>query len=85
MKKKSHRQLIRVKTKYQVTLPPNVREQFHLGVGDLLEVSHIGTSIILTPKTIVDKHLAGALQDVAEGKIKGPFASPQDLLRNLKK
>ena len=42
--------LVRVKGKYQVTLPLTVREKAGLAVGDLLEAKVEGKKITLTPK-----------------------------------
>ena len=40
--------------KFRVTLPPNVREQFHLAIGDPLEVVLTDEGIMLKPKKLVD-------------------------------
>jgi AbrB family looped-hinge helix DNA binding protein len=47
--------LVRVKEKFQVTIPAEVREAVQLAVGDILETTVQGTTIILTPKAIVDR------------------------------
>lgn len=77
--------LVRIKTKYQVTLPPQMRKNFNLDVGDLLEVKQEGASIIFTPKALVDKRLMDALHDVASGAVHGPYASAKQMLKALKK
>lgn len=82
--KKDLRDLVKVKTKYQITIPPRVRKSLQLEEGDLLEIIQKGSSILLTPKTLVDKRLAGALRDVAAGNVRGPFHSVEDTLKALK-
>ncbi len=47
--------LVRVKQKFQVTLPVEVREQLDIGEGDLLEATVQDKSVVLTPKAVVDK------------------------------
>ncbi len=75
--------LVRVKAKYQVTLPTSVREKAGLGVGDLLEATVDGKTITLTPKTVVDRELALALEDVKKGRVHGPFSSAKEAIRSL--
>lgn len=79
------RQLIRVKTKYQVTLPAKVRRQAGLRVGDLLEAKVEGDTISLTPMSVVERGLALALEDIRLGRTKGPFKTAEDAIRNLRR
>jgi AbrB family looped-hinge helix DNA binding protein len=75
--------LVKVKEKYQVTLPASVRRKAGLAVGDLLEAKVQGGKITLTPKSIVDRELALALEDVKKGRVYGPFSSAKDMTRSL--
>ena len=75
--------LVKVKEKYQVTLPVSVRRKAGLAVGDLLEAKVQGGKITLTPKSIVDRELALALEDVKKGRVYGPFSSAKDMIRSL--
>ena len=50
--------LVKVKGKYQITIPAEVREELRLAVGDLLEATVQGTTIVLTPKAVVDRATA---------------------------
>lgn len=77
--------LLKVKTKYQITLPTALREEVGLSVGDLLEAKVEGKKITLTPKNAVDRELALALEDIAEGRIYGPYHSVPEMLRGLHK
>ena len=50
--------LIKVKDKYQVTIPAEIRSELSLRVGDLLEAKLEGDHIIMRPKMVVDKSQA---------------------------
>ena len=75
--------LVRVKEKYQVTLPASVRRKAGLAVGDLLEANVEGKKITLTPKSVVDRELALALEDVRKGRVYGPFSSAREVIQSL--
>ena len=75
--------LVRVKEKYQVTLPASVRRKAGLTVGDLLEANVEGKKITLTPKSVVDRELALALEDVRKGRVYGPFSSAKEVILSL--
>ena len=75
--------LVRVKDKYQVTLPTALRTQVGLKVGDLLEATLKSGKITLTPKAVIDRRIADGLQDIRKGRVHGPFASADDLVRSL--
>lgn len=75
--------LVKVKEKYQVTLPASVRQKAGLAVGDLLEIEVKGKKITLTPKSIIDRELALALEDYEKGRFIGPFRSAKAAIRSL--
>lgn len=56
--------LVKVKGKFQITLPAELREQLRLVVGDLLEATIQGQTIVLKPKDVVDR--AQARQQLIE-------------------
>ena len=56
--------LVKVKEKFQITLPVEIRKQLRLGVGDLLEATIQGQTIVLKPKDVVDR--AQARQQLIE-------------------
>jgi AbrB family looped-hinge helix DNA binding protein len=68
--------IIKLKTKGQVTLPSQLREQVGLRTGDILEASVVAGKITLTPKSLVDTHLAEGLADIKAGRTVGPFSTP---------
>lgn len=47
--------LVKVKGKYQVTIPVEIREKIDVAVGDLLEVTQENNKITLSPKRVVDR------------------------------
>ena len=77
--------LITVKTKYQVTLPTVVRRAAGVEVGDMLEARVEGKKITLTPKGLIDRELALALEDVRKGRTVGPFNTVEEMLKHLHK
>jgi len=70
--------IVRVKTKYQVTLPTAVRERAGVNVGDVLEATVEEGKITLTPKSTVDRGIAEGLEDIRAGRVYGPFNSADD-------
>jgi AbrB family looped-hinge helix DNA binding protein len=76
--------LVKVKAKYQVTLPSAVREAAGVDVGDLLEAEIRNGKIILTPKSIIDRRVAESLEDFEKGRTYGPFTSADEVIRSLR-
>jgi len=52
-------------------------------VGDLLEANVEGKKITLTPKSVVDRELALALEDIRKGRVYGPFSSAKEVILSL--
>ena len=81
--------LVRVKQKFQVTIPDHVRKQAGLEVGDLLEATAKGNVIMLKPKAVIDRHpeidarLREALEDVKAGRVSKTFHSVEELMADL--
>ena len=81
--------LVKVKEKFQVTLPASVRRKVKVAVGDLLDADVRGRKITLTPKVVVDrafieKRLAESLEDFRKGRVYGPFSSAKEVTRALR-
>ncbi len=86
--------LIKVTRNGQVTLPASARRQLRVEDGDYMEVRVTEDSIILTPKTLIDKSQAyfwtpewqaaerEASADIAEGRVQ-EFDNVDDLVANL--
>mgnify|MGYP001571614688 CR=1 FL=1 len=75
--------LVTVKTKYQVTLPVSVRRKADVSVGDILEAKVEGKQITLTPKSIIDRELLRALEDVKAGRVSPVFSTAKEGIRWL--
>lgn len=75
--------IVPVKNKYQVVIPASVRKRIDIGVGDLLEAKVERGKITFTPKSIVDRRLAEALEDVVRGRTYGPFDTHQAFISSL--
>ena len=77
--------LVKIKTKYQVTLPPTVREKIGLDVGDILEAKVERGKITLTPQALVDRRIAEGLDDIRKGREHGPYSSVAEALAAFRK
>jgi bifunctional DNA-binding transcriptional regulator/antitoxin component of YhaV-PrlF toxin-antitoxin module len=77
--------VVKVKSHYRVTLPPQIRAKAGVAVGDLLEAKVEGKTITLVPRRVIDRELALALEDVKRGRIKGPFPTAQATIRALRR
>jgi len=71
--------LVRVKPKFQVTIPAKLRKGFDLHEGDIMEATLVGDGILFIPKDLVDR-------GTAANRIAARFAttqpSPDDLGRS---
>lgn len=80
---------VKVKAKYQITLPASIRERVGVALGDLLEAKIEGEKITLTPKAVIDKDLkASLLASLVEAKRKGtlgPFKTAKAAMLALKR
>ena len=90
--------LVKVKAKYQVTLPTTVRQRVDVAVGDVLEAKVEKGKITLSPKAVVprdeytpaqrrviDAGLTEALEDVKKGRVYGPFNTAQEMIASLRR
>lgn len=75
--------LVRIKQKFQVTIPAAIRESLHLEEGELLEASMKGSAILLTPKAVVNRAeleaaIAEGLEDMRKGRVTPPFKNAKE-------
>ena len=89
--------LVKVKNKYQIVIPEDVREKLHLEVGDMLEVEEKNGKLIIKPVMVVDKSQAyfwspewqkkerEADEDIRRGRLTGPFKGAEELIDHLRK
>ncbi len=76
-------ELVTIKTKYQIVIPQGIRKRVPLDVGDLLEASFEDGKIVFTPKSVIDRHLAEGLKDIAKGRTHGPYKSADKAIAAL--
>lgn len=50
--------LVKVKSKYQIVIPDEVRKKLHVEVGDTLEIEEKGGVLVAKPVVVVDKSQA---------------------------
>lgn len=77
--------VVKVKSHYLLTIPPKVRAQARVAVGDHFEAKVEGRTITLVPKRMIDRELALALNEVKRGRVKGPFPTAQATARALRR
>jgi AbrB family looped-hinge helix DNA binding protein len=75
--------IVAVKNKFQIVIPRHVREQVHVQIGDLLEAAVENGRITFTPKSLVDRHLAEALEDAKRGRTHGPYTTANAAIKAL--
>ena len=75
--------IVKVKSKYQVTLPVKIRKQAGIEIGDILEAKVEKGKITLVPKSAIDKRLAEALADIKAGRTYGPFETVEEMIESL--
>jgi len=73
---------VKIREKYQVTIPEDVRSQIQLKIGDRVQVIARGNEIVIRPLVEVpksqawfwtsewQKQLSQSMKDVAQGKVK---------------
>jgi len=84
--------LVKVKEKFQITLPAELREVLHLAVGDLLEATIQDNVIVLKPKIVVDReqawakieHAMSSVQDLAPNPEQSPQEQEEDIAEIIK-
>jgi AbrB family looped-hinge helix DNA binding protein len=91
--------IVKLQKKGQLTIPNHMRERIGLAEGDYVQVASRGSKIILEPAGAVtrtaaeeltpaqkrqfDARLALGLADVKAGRLHGPFATHQDMVKFL--
>ena len=75
--------IVKVKTKGQVTIPTALRRQAGLNIGDLLEAKIERGSIVLTPQSLVDRHIAESIKQFKNGQSFGTFDTAEKMIASL--
>ena len=88
--------LVKVKEKFQITLPNSLRKNFNIAVGDYMEVEDHDGEIVLKPVKMVhpdqayfytkewQKSESEADKDIANGEVLGPFDNSEEGINALK-
>jgi antitoxin MazE len=88
--------LVKIKERYQITIPNSLRKNFNIAVGDYMELEKKNGEIILRPvKLVHPEHAyfyskewqqgeAEADKDIANGDVLGPFDNVTDTKNALK-
>ena len=86
--------IVKVRKRYQLTIPEEVREQLGLAVGDYVEIKAHGEEAVIVPKKLVDKQDAWywskewqamereADEDIKAGRVKR-FDNVEELIEDL--
>ena len=72
--------LVKVKEKFQITLPVELRKALRLDVGDILEATVERNTIVLKPKAVIDRawqQMTEAMASV-EDRAPNPQQSPKE-------
>lgn len=77
--------IVRIKDKFQVTLPAAIRAGAGLAVGDLLEARIEKGKITLKPKTVTDRRISESFEDFKKGRAYGPFDSADEMISSLRR
>jgi antitoxin MazE len=87
--------IARLGPKNQITIPAEVVKKLRLKQGDFLELQVTDDSLRLVPQKLIPRDQAWywtkewqemereADEDIAAGRVSGPFESAEDLLRHL--
>jgi AbrB family looped-hinge helix DNA binding protein len=73
--------LVKIKNKFQITIPTEIRNEIHVKEGDILEAIVKDKTIIFKLKDVIDDHgnvladIAEGLKDYQEGRVFGAFNS----------
>ena len=76
--------IVRVQKNGQITLPVRLRAKAGIAAGDTLEAKLERGKITLIQKSIVDRGLAEALEDVKQGRVYGPFDTHEEFVASLR-
>ena len=75
--------VVKIGASRQVIIPKKIHDRLGLEPGDFLEVVLHEDKVVLTPKALVEKRLAEALEDVRRGRLHGPFDSAREMIESL--
>jgi len=68
----------------QVVIPKKIHDALKLKPGDILDVELRTGEVVFTPKALIDRRLAEALEDIKSGRVSESFGSAKELLASLR-
>lgn len=89
MNTKSSITAVKLGVSRQIAIPKDIHDELGLMPGDYLDIEIRGNQLILTPKQLIEKRLAEALEDVKAGRVSKPYKNAKSFVaalhRDLKK
>ncbi|MBI5789500.1 MAG: AbrB/MazE/SpoVT family DNA-binding domain-containing protein [Candidatus Schekmanbacteria bacterium] len=82
--------VVKVKNKFQVTIPAEIRNNAQIKEGDILEVTGKNKPTVFKSKIVLDRESIDAavnegLKNYKDGRTIGPFKSVEEFKATLKK
>ena len=77
--------IVKLKNKFQLTVPNSLRKQAGFEVGDIFDAKFEQGKLTFSPKSIIDQRLAKSLESVRMGKVSPVFENVEDMITYLKK
>jgi AbrB family looped-hinge helix DNA binding protein len=77
--------IVKVKDKFQITVPVTLRARLALKVGDLLEAEIKNGVLELSPKDLVNREIDLARAQIKAGQYLGPFETAEEGARALRR
>ena len=87
--------VVKITRNFQVSIPKEIRDRLGIEEGDLIEMIEQDGRILMVPKRLIDADQAWfwtrewqdgereADEDIREGRVSGPFKTPDDLMKHL--
>lgn len=78
--------LVKVKSKFQIVIPDEVRKKLHLEIGDALEIEEKGGVLIARPVMVIDKSQSYFwTEDWQKGEMEAEEAKKKGKFREFEK
>jgi|LSQX01.3.fsa_nt_gb AbrB family looped-hinge helix DNA binding protein len=80
--------IVKIREKYQVTIPEDVRTKIACEVGEYVKVEVQGSKIVITPLVVEEKFSKQDIADLEKAlkkQVKGKVMEPEEYKKRLKK
>jgi AbrB family looped-hinge helix DNA binding protein len=77
--------VVKIGVSRQVVIPKKIHDRLGLEPGDFLEAELKDGKVVLTPQALIEKRIAEGIEDLKHGRVHGPFASVESMLRTLRR